>query len=258
MRSGLLALAIAALLTLPASAQPAGEPAGPTPPVVPDSARQLVLVETADWTATEGSLQRYERSGPDAPWQAVGEAVPVVTGRAGLGWGRGLHAPEAALPDEPVKREGDRRAPAGAFDLTAAFGYAESGETGLPYLQAREGTECVDDAASRFYNQIVQRQRIPTPDWSSHENMRRADVLYRRGVVVAHNAEPAEPGAGSCIFLHVWRGPGSTTIGCTAMPEADLAGVIAWLQASAHPVLVQLPASVRSRVAEGWGLPVSR
>ena len=99
--------------------------------------------------------------------------------------------------------------------------------------------------------------------------MRRRDGLYRIGVVVAHNgsgvgpgvlaAPPAGPapvpGGGSCIFLHVWRGPGTATAGCTAMPDAALQEVIVWLDADAAPVLVQLPASEAERLRAGWGLP---
>ena len=220
---------------------------------IPEASRQLVVVVTPSWEATTGTLRRFARTGPDAPWHPVGEPVEVVVGRSGLGWGRGLHG---APPSEgPQKAEGDGRAPAGVFLLTTAFGYAtaDSANTGLPYLQATPDLECVDDAASRYYNQVLDRTSVAA-DWSSHEEMRRGDVLYRRGVVVAHNAEAA-PGGGSCIFLHVWRGPGSTTSGCTAMPEPSLAEVIAWLDHDAAPVLVQLPSSVYRRLRNAWGLP---
>ena len=232
---------------------------------VPDASRQLVLVTTAGWSATDGALQRYART-EGGPWQAVGEPVPVVVGRSGLGWGRGLHGEPGARPG-PVKAEGDGRAPAGAFRLSAAFGYADSAATGLPYVPT-PGLQCVDDGASASYNLV--RPVAPDADWGSHETMRRRDGLYRIGVVVAHNGPGVDPalvpgarlaaaapvaGGGSCIFLHVWRGPGSTTAGCTAMPDARLAEVLAWLDASAEPVLVQLPASEARRLRRPWGLP---
>ena len=57
------------------------------------------------------------------------------------------------------------------------------------------------------------------------------------------------------MFLHVWRGPGTTTAGCTAMPDPALADILAWLDAEADPVLVQLPAPA-ARVLRGeWELP---
>ncbi len=230
---------------------------------VPESARQMLLVTTAEWSATDGALQRYQRE-PGGDWRAVGEPVPVVVGRSGLGWGRGLHPAEA---DGPTKREGDGRAPAGVFRLSAAFGYADSAATGLPYVPT-PGLHCVDDRRSASYNQV---RGVPADrDWDSHETMRRRDGLYRIGAIVAHNGPGVDPalvpqaaladdvpvaGDGSCIFLHVWRGPGTVTAGCTAMPDARLAEVLAWLDADADPVLVQLPASEYRRLGDAWGVP---
>ncbi len=242
----------------PVPAAPISAAASPAGPIPADS-RQLILVVTPEWGSTTGALRRFERSGDGAAWRAVGSAVEAVVGRNGLGWGRGRHgAPESvARPGDPLKREGDGRAPAGVFALTEAFGYAppDSARTGLPYRRATPDLECVDDAASLHYNRVLDRTGVAAPDWSSHEEMRRGDRLYRRGVVVAHNAAPAVPGGGSCIFLHVWRGPGSTTSGCTAMPEGTLAEAMAWLDAAAAPVLVQLPAVQASRLRSSWGLP---
>ena len=243
----LLPLALALLTAAPAVGQ-----RGP----IPAASRQLVLVVTDGWAATAGTLTRFVRRG-DA-WVPEGGPVPVVVGRGGLGWGRGLHVANAARRGEPTKREGDGRAPAGAFALTEAFGYGplDSARTGLPYVRATPDIECVDDGASRHYNRVLDRASV-TPDWTSHEEMRRADSLYRRGVVVAHNAARV-PGGGSCIFLHVWSGPGSTTSGCTAFGEAALASTMAWLDADARPVLVQLPAAVYRRLRAAWALPAVR
>ena len=245
----------------PSPAVPASTAAVPSP--IPATSRQLLLVTTDSWNATTGRLQRYRRSG--RRWTAVGGSVATVVGRNGLGWGRGLHAARDARSGDPAKREGDGRAPAGAFRLTAAFGYSASESTGLPYVATDADTECVDDAASPAYNTV--RERTPGDAWTSHEEMRRADGLYRIGVVVAHNGpgvDPAlvagqggaaVPAGGSCIFLHVWNGPASTTSGCTAMPDAALQAILAWLDADAEPVLVQLPRAERARLARAWGLP---
>jgi L,D-peptidoglycan transpeptidase YkuD (ErfK/YbiS/YcfS/YnhG family) len=64
------------------------------------------------------------------------------------------------------------------------------------------------------------------------------DDLYKWGVVVRYN-EGAVPGDGSCIFLHVWRGPDSPTAGCTAMAEENLLSVLGWLERGAEFSLVQ-------------------
>jgi len=236
------------------------------PSPIPTTARQMLLVTTPDWRATSGTLRRFERQvGGD--WTAVGEPVAVVVGRNGLGWGIGLHGTD--VPSGPSKAEGDGRAPAGVFRLSAAFGYADSLETGLPYVPT-PGLHCVDDRASASYNLV--RDVPPDRDWDSHETMRRSDGLYRIGAIVAHNGPgvaasllpegsrhantETTPGGGSCIFLHVWSGPGSTPSGCTAMADPALAEILAWLAAAADPVLVQLPAPLATRLRTRWGLPV--
>ncbi len=216
--------------------------------VVPADSRQLIVVTTESWEATSGSLQRFERL--DGMWEPVSDLIPVVVGRSGLGWGTGLH-PEQT--NGPIKQEGDGRAPAGVFSLTETFGYAESVTTGLPYVHATLDVECVDDSDSQFYNRVLDRSEVDV-DWTSHEEMRRRDELYRLGVVVAHN-EAAVPRDGSCIFLHIWRGPGTTTAGCTAMTSSAMEDVAAWLDVAEHPILVQLPQSEYERLRIAWELP---
>lgn len=216
--------------------------------VVPVGSRQLIMVTTESWEATSGSLQRFERL--DGMWEPVSDLIPVVVGRSGLGWGTGLH-PEQT--NGPIKQEGDGRAPAGVFSLTETFGYAESVTTGLPYVHATLDVECVDDSDSQFYNRVLDRSEVDV-DWMSHEEMRRRDELYRLGVVVAHN-EAAVPRDGSCIFLHIWRGPGTTTAGCTAMTSSAMEDVAAWLDVAEHPILVQLPQSEYERLRIAWELP---
>jgi D-alanyl-D-alanine dipeptidase len=156
----------------------------------------------------------------------VGAAVRVVVGRAGL-------APAGE------KREGDGRAPAGIYAVGSAFGFAPAADLRVPYRQLRDTTECVDDSASRYYNQLIDRDSVPHVDWSSSEKMRSIEQ-YRWGIVVNYNTPP-EPRHGSCIFLHIWSGPSSTTAGCTAMNQADLETLLHWLDPAANPRLVQYP-----------------
>lgn len=241
---------LALLLAGPAAAQSG---AADTP--VPADTRQMVLVTTGAWDAVDAVLQRYERDGAGQPWRAVGGPIPAAVGRSGLAWGAGLHN---ASELQPAKREGDGAAPAGVYRLSSAFGYAPAQEAGwirMPYVQSDSGIECVDDSRSRFYNRRVDRDTIAQPDWTSHEEMRRADELYRWGVWVDHNSAPPRPMGGSCIFLHVWAGPGVATSGCTSMAEADLRQLLAWLDPRARPVLVQLPAAAYAGLRGAWALP---
>lgn len=217
-------------------------------------ARQLLLVVAEDWQYTEASMQRFERSSPEAAWERVGQPLAVNLGRGGLGWGLGLHG--QALGAGPVKREGDGRAPAGLFGLGAGFAQnpAEVGAARMPLLRTDATLFCVDDAASPHYNQIVQTGGKPAA-WRSAEDMVRADGQYRLGVFVRHNADPVESGAGSCIFLHIWPGQGVASSGCTSMGAEDMLSLLRWLDADKAPVLAQLPRRDFERLRSAWRLP---
>ncbi len=241
-----LVLGALAFLGQPGAASSAG--LGPTA-----EAGQLVLVLADSWNATTGSLTRFERIDPQGPWKQAGATVAVQLGRKGLAWGRGLHV---APHQEPLKREGDGRAPAGAFALSRAFGYAQTGQAAphLPYLALTPTVECVDDEASSSYNKMVDNRTVARA-WTSSEAMRRNDELYRLGLMVDHNASPVQPGAGSCIFLHIQRTPPAPTAGCTAMAPADIEALAGWLDQWKKPVLVQLPKPEFERLRGPWNLP---
>jgi len=87
--------------------------------MIPSTTTQLLLCLSTEWNAPSGHVQRFERAAFDA-WQPVGDEIPVALGRSGMAWGRGLHPPTGGLE----KCEGDGRAPAGVFAITALFGYA--------------------------------------------------------------------------------------------------------------------------------------
>ncbi len=209
---------------------------------LPAVTTQVLLVTTADWEASTGTLQRMERS--VSGWQAVGEPIPIQVGRNGLGWGVGLHKDGA----EGVKKyEGDGKAPAGIFALGNVFGYAPQAPEGVAmlYRQAGERDYFVDATDSPDYNHwrhIPEGQpNEPKQHWSSFERMRRDDQRYEYGLVVGHNMMPTTVGRGSAIFLHVWLNPETSTSGCTAMSRENLLAVLKWLKPAAQPLLVQVP-----------------
>ncbi len=220
-----------------------------------DRSRQCLVVLTDHWKSTAGALRAFERDDPKHQWREYGSKIPVVLGKNGLG--RGLGFVTLNLPNAPEKREGDNRAPAGLFRLTSAFGYAPAGSAKwikLPYLPLTKQIEGIDDPKSRYYTQLVNRSKVDKIDWKSSEQMRRSDVLYKWGIVVQHNPS-AIPGAGSCIFIHVWKSASSTTVGCTAMPEVDLVRLLRWLDPAKQPILVQLPRADYLPVRARYGLP---
>lgn len=248
----LLALVTLVRPSTTAAAEPARATPAATSPV-PAASRQLLLVTAASWDATTGEARLFRRAAEHAEWRPVGSPMPVSLGRAGLAWGRGLHA---AQGDGPQKREGDGRSPAGVFELRGMTGYAATPPAGtsLEYEEATPTLRCVDDPGSSRYNQLADESRVPK-DWRSAEDMRRDDELYRLVVWVGHNDAPTVAGGGSCIFLHLRRGVDSVTAGCTAFDARDLEWLVAHLEAAAHPVLVQLPEAQQRALADAWGLP---
>lgn len=215
------------------------------------SATQLLVVTTPGWDAPTGELRRYSRRSPAGAWRAEGGAVPIVVGQGGLGWGIGFERAG------PRKVEGDGRAPAGAFALGRAFGFAPADSMAwlrMPYMPLTMNTECVDDAASVRYNSVLERDTVARVDWNSAERMRRIPQ-YEIGFIVDYNAAPRTPGRGSCIFFHIWERPGAPTVGCTAMDAEALASLMAWLDPRARPVVVQLPEAVYRATRAAWGLP---
>ena len=175
----------------------------------------------------------------------------MVVGHTGLAWGRGID--RGLRPDGPAKREGDGKSPAGMFTLGTAFGYEASAATRLPYLPLSESIECVDDAESSLYNQLVD-SRLHPRDWHSSEQMRRPDELYHYGIVVNHNTPPV-PRGGSCIFLHVWENADTGTVGCTAMDAANIQLLLRWFDPRQRPLLVQMPRTSYRLQRRRWRLP---
>jgi len=224
-----------------------------------DDSLQCLVVLTDDWQSVTGVMRSFERDGSNERWRAHSPEIPVVVGKKGLGTGHGLV--RLKVDGAPVKKEGDDKAPAGIFRLSSAFGYAPARSANwvkLPYLALSKAIEGVDDPNSLYYNKLVDRSRVRNVDWRSSERMRRDEALYYKwGVVVDHNAA-AIPGAGSCIFLHIWEGPSSPTSGCTAMAERNLVGLIRWLDPARRPVLVQMPRATYRAVRARYDLPPDR
>ena len=218
-------------------------------------AQQLILVITPAWNATTGELRTYERDG--SAWREIGQATRITVGRSGAAWGLGLHPQQS---DGPIKREGDGRAPAGVFAIGTAFGYAPSADTSLPYAAMQATSYCMDVPASPLYNKIVDAKDVgDTVVAGSTEPMRLdlrkpGDQRYKLGFVIEHNPG-AKPNAGSCIFAHLWKAPGETTAGCTAMAEPAMQRLYAWLKPEAHPVFVLLPETEHQRLKTAWHLP---
>ncbi len=245
------AFALVALIVIASSAQ-VKTPEAPPVKVPFDSSLQVVVVTTKDWSAIAGTARIFERKDTNSKWKMDGEEFPVVIGRSGL-----APAKELALTNlGTYKAEGDGKAPAGLFPLSAAFGTATKPmAVEMPYTKLDEFTECVDDPKSNFYNRIVNRMHVGNFDWKSSEKMLAIGDEYGLGLFVAYNSFPVEKGAGSCIFLHVWKDQNTATEGCTAMDRRDVERIVAWVSPAKNPYLVQLTEDVYRKYQQQWKLP---
>ena len=200
--------------------------------------RQLVVVRAMGMNAPGAEVWLLEREAEGGRWRVAEGPWEAVVGRNGAGWGLG----EPPLPNPggyPAKMEGDGRSPAGVFQIPFAFGNSLKGSaavTLLPWLECTPTLRGVDDAKSKYYNQIVDEDRITDKDWDSAEVMRREDGLYAMGLMIDHNPG-GKPGGGSCIFLHIWKGPEQGTAGCTALAAEHVARILAWLDPARSPRL---------------------
>lgn len=195
------------------------------------SSEQIILVVSDDFGASKAKLECYENG------KKVFKTVDVNLGKNGLGWGLGKISLEQKK-GEVLKYEGDKKAPIGIFKLSSIFGYEKNLKLHMPYSFTSENLICVDDSDSKDYNKII----LAKGNEKSFEYMRRKDKLYKYGIVVEHNPKALNK-RGSCIFMHIQRGKGIPTVGCTSMDEEDIKNIIYWLDKSKKPILIQIPKS---------------
>jgi len=214
--------------------------------------KQLIVSIAPGWDSPTGHLQLFDRSSEG--WKASGQPVPVLYGKNGLAWGRGVLG-----TDEPGrhKEERDGRAPAGVFKIGTIYTYDSALPEGSNYLfhTVNAGDAWVDDIHSPDYNRHVSIDPANPPPWFEKEKMRHNDFAYRWLVEIRHNADPPVPGAGSAIFFHIRRGPARTTAGCTTMAEGDLVNLIRWMRPEKRPHYALLPRAEYETKWKAWGLP---
>ncbi len=206
---------------------------------IPPNTRQIIVVTTPSWESYQGRLYQFEQEVDR--WILQKSSIPVVVGKKGMGWGLGLSVPlSSSFPgSSPLKCEGDNKAPAGIFTLGPAFGH-QVFKTPMDFLPLHPEIEAVNDPLSCHYNRIVNRKKVAKIDWTSSEKMGEIG-LYALGLVIHHNWDIPLPGAGSAIFMHLWRDEKIGTAGCTAMSYQDLASLLTWLNPQTHPLLIQMP-----------------
>ncbi len=203
------------------------------------ASEQIVLVVSNDFNSQKAVLSCFEDN------KRVFETIEVNIGKNGLGFGLGTRA-LLRTNDEPLKQEGDKKAPIGIFTLDSIFGYEEDLKFKMPYLHATKALICVDDSNSNYYNQIIE---IKDEKPKSFEYMKRDDGQYELGIVVGHNKEQIKE-RGSCIFIHVEKAKGEPTAGCTSMSLEDIKKIAAWLDKSKNPILIQVTKSQLGEISK--------
>ena len=166
--------------------------------------KQLIVSIAPTWDSSDGRLQLFERKG--GGWKRSGPAWPVLYGKNGLVWGRGVLG-----TGEPGthKQERDGRAPCGVFRIGTIYTYDAALPAGAkyPFHTVTAGDAWVDDVTSPDYNRHVTVDPANPPPWFEKQKMRHSDFAYRWLVEIRHNSDPPVPGAGSAIFFHIRRGP---------------------------------------------------
>jgi len=146
-----------------------------------------------------------------------GQTLPCAIGRGGIGEKRG---------------EGDGITPKGVFHLAAIKSRPDRLLFHTPYVPQktiRIADIWSDDPKDPAYN-----HEVYGPDYTfSHEKQRRADPLYDAFGILDFNWPNAKAGAGSAIFLHIWRKPRHPTEGCIAFDRRNLLWIFEnWQQKS--------------------------
>ena len=183
----------------------------------------------------------------------MSKPADAFVGRTGLGWGRGLHTGEPR--QGPVKVEGDGRAVAGVFRLTATFGVAKEVKVRSPYLLLHDNLVCITDTQSWRYNRIVDLDHVRGADWQGGTPMKALDARHDWGVIIDHNnGDLFLAGNGSCSFIRV-AVEAAGTDNATAAQAPVVEKLVTWLDPARLPVLVQLPRTEYERLRRTWGLP---
>jgi L,D-peptidoglycan transpeptidase YkuD (ErfK/YbiS/YcfS/YnhG family) len=186
-----------------------------------DKSTQIILVvDNSSFFFTKTTLYVMEKR--KDTWQTILEPLDAVIGSNGFA-------------EVGEKKEGDGKTPSGIYPLKMTFGYDAAMATKMPYRQALADDIWVDDPQSDYYNHWVKKQETHA---ASFEIMKRDDNLYKYGVVIEYNTDPVIKGNGSAIFLHIWKGEGTTTAGCVAVSEENIIKIIKWLDPAASPLII--------------------
>ena len=175
---------------------------------------QIVLVEHTG--GSEAELSVHEKR--DGAWTELYRCAAYV-GKKGIG----------------KQKEGDKKTPAGTYNLTTPFGIKADPGAKMDYTQVTKYHYWCGDSSSAYYNQLVDERIADRKHTSSDEYLINYKGVYNYCLFIDYNAA-GEAHKGSCIFLHC-TGKNKYTAGCVAIPEAAMKKIICWADAGAKIVI---------------------
>jgi D-alanyl-D-alanine dipeptidase len=186
-------------------------------------ATRLIIVTVPDMNSVKGTVHLFQRKSPaESIWQRDGQPEPAVVGTAGVGWSPAYD--HLAKKGEPIKMEGDNRAPAGIFRLAEPFGVKARPLPGFVKI-APGKSFCVADPNSIYYGRIVTQSLAKRV--KSSEDMSKVPGL-RQGMIVDYPARRGKTKGGSCVFFQVWESEEAGTPGRIALPQERIEALQEW------------------------------
>lgn len=200
---------------------------------------QVIVVTAKNSRTSYATVRAYERRS-DGTWRSVLGSTPARIGYSGM----------VSASD---RRQGTGKTPIGAFPIVTTFGRLANPGTEMPYVKFdRNDAWTYNPRSPSTYNLFQTANR----SWRSFGNY--VEQLWSYGsqynyvAVMDYNlpkgkvrtgadgirraANPANTTKGGGIFLHVSNG--KPTAGCIAIPQAQMAKVMRWLDPAKQPIVV--------------------
>lgn len=236
------ALAFACLVTVVGVAPTAPAAPGTFDPSwirdVGDSS-QLVVVTAKNPRTSYATVRAYERRS-DGTWQSVLGSTPARIGYSGM----------VSASD---RRQGTGKTPIGAFPIVTTFGRLADPGTEMPYVKFdRNDAWTYNPRSPSTYNLFQTANRSWRSFGNYVEHLWSYGSQYNYVAVMDYNlpkgeirtgadgvrraANPTNTRKGGGIFLHVSNG--KPTAGCIAIPQAQMAKVMRWLDPAKQPIVV--------------------
>ncbi len=239
-RRAFIAVSALSLLGIaPAAAHAA--PGGFDPSSLPGigGSSQVIVVTATNARTSYGKLRAYEKRA-DGTWRTVIDATPARLGYSG--------SVKAA-----ARRQGTGKTPIGTFPIVTTFGRLADPGTQMPYVRFdRNDAWTYNPRSPSTYNLFQTANRSWRSFGSYVEWLWRYGSQYNYVAVLDYNLpegevrtgadgirraeNPANTSKGGGIFLHVTNG--KPTAGCIAIPQAQMAKVMRWIDPAKQPLVI--------------------